>query len=72
MGKRKLVALRRLSFWCHVTVIILCLFLTVPRVGMLCLIVVNPDHTCFLTQIQLVDILMVFLEEFLREGIKNP
>ena len=41
--KRELIALLLLSFGCLVTV--LWLFLTVPRVGLQCLIVVFPDHT---------------------------
>ena len=42
MRKRELVA-----FLYHVTVSILCLFLTVPWVGMQCVIVVFPGHTHF-------------------------
>ena len=45
MGKRELVALLYLSFWCLVIVILLWLFLTVPWVGQQCVIVVFPDHT---------------------------
>ena len=36
MGKRKLVALLVLSYWCLVTIIDLWLFLTVPLVGLRC------------------------------------
>ena len=43
--KRKLVALRLLSFIFLVTVISLWLFLTVPWVGLQCMIVVFPCHT---------------------------
>ena len=43
--KRKLVALLFLSYRCIVTIIVLWLFLTVPRVGLQCVIVVFPDHT---------------------------
>ena len=43
--KRKLVALLLLSYRCLVTVNVLWLFLTVPRVGLQCVIVVFPDHT---------------------------
>ena len=43
--KRKLVALVVLSFRCIVTINVLWLFLTVPRVGLQCVIVVFPDHT---------------------------
>ena len=43
--KRKLVDLLLLSYRCLVTVNALRLFLTVPWVGLHCLIVVFPDHT---------------------------
>ena len=43
--KRELVALLLLSFGCIVTVNNLWLFLTVPWVGLQCVIVVFPDHT---------------------------
>ena len=43
--KRKLVALLLLSYRCIVTINVLCLFLTVPWVGLQCVIVVFPDHT---------------------------
>ena len=43
--KRKLVALSLLSYRCIVTINVLWLFLTVPWVGLQCLIVVLPDHT---------------------------
>ena len=45
MRKRELVALLLLSFGCLVTVNLLRLFLTVPWVGLQCVIVVFPDHT---------------------------
>ena len=45
IGKRELVALLCLSSWCFVIVIVLWLFLTVPWVGLQCVIVVFPDHT---------------------------
>ena len=45
MGKRELAALLCLSAWCRVTVIVLWLFITVPWVGLQCVIVVFPDHT---------------------------
>ena len=45
MGKRGLLACRCLSSWCLVIVIVLWLFLTVPWVGVRCVIVVLPDHT---------------------------
>ena len=41
--KRKLVALLLLSYRCIVTVNVLWLFLTVPWVGLQCVIVVFPD-----------------------------
>ena len=43
MGKRELVALLCLSSWC--LVIVVWLFLTMPRVCMQFVIVVFPDHT---------------------------
>ena len=43
MGKRELVALFSLSSWC--LVIVVWLFLTVPRVCLHFVIVVFPDHT---------------------------
>ena len=45
--KRELVALLYLSFLCLVTVNGLWLFLTVPSVGLQCVIVVFPEHTHF-------------------------
>ena len=46
MGKRELVALLNLSFWC--LVIVVWLFHTVPRVCLQFVIVVFPDHTLLL------------------------
>ena len=43
MGKRELVTLRFLSYWC--LVIIMWLFLTMPRVCLQFVIVVFSDHT---------------------------
>ena len=43
MGKRELVALLSLSSWC--LVIVVWLFLTIPRVCLQFVIVVSPDHT---------------------------
>ena len=43
--KRELVALLLLSYGRLVTVNVLWLFLTVPWVGLQCVIVVFPDHT---------------------------
>ena len=42
---RNLVALLLLSYRCIVTIHVLWLFLTVPLVGLQCVIVVFPDHT---------------------------
>ena len=47
-SKRELVALLLLSYGCLVTVNLLRLFLTVPWVGLGCVIVVFPVHTHFL------------------------
>ena len=46
--KRKLVDLLLLSYRCLATVNILWLFVTLPWVGLLCVIVVFSDHTHFL------------------------
>ena len=46
--KRKLVALLLLSYRCIVTINVLWLFLTVPWVGLQCVIVAFPYHTNFL------------------------
>ena len=43
--KRKLAALLLLSYKCFVTINVLWLFLTVPWVGLQCVIEVFPDHT---------------------------
>ena len=43
--KGELVALFYLSFLCLVTINVLWLFLTVPWVGLQCVIVIFPDHT---------------------------
>ena len=43
--KRKLVALLLLSFRCIITINVLWPFLTVPWVGLQCMIVIFPDHT---------------------------
>ena len=48
--KRKLVALLVLSYRCIVTINILWLYLTVPWVGLQCVIEVFPDHTYLLFQ----------------------
>ena len=53
MGKRELIALLNLSFWC--LVMVERLFLAVPRGCLHFVIVVFPDHThlLFLKEIQL-------------------
>ena len=43
--KRELVALLLLSYGCLVTLYVMWLFLSVPWVGLQCVIVVFPDHT---------------------------
>ena len=53
--KRELVALLLMSYRCVVTIKAMWLFLTVPWVGLLCLIVAIPDHTHFFTWINHVD-----------------
>ena len=45
MGKRELVAFLCLSSWCLVAVSALWLFLTLPWVGLQCVVVVFPIHT---------------------------
>ena len=52
MGKRELVSLLTLSFWC--LVIIAWLFLAVPRVCLQFVIAVFPDHTHLLIHYWLV------------------
>ena len=44
LGERVLVILLLLSSECHVFVVVLCLFLTVPWVGMQCVTVEFPGH----------------------------
>ena len=55
--KRKLFALFLLSYRCIVTINVLWLFLTVPWVGLQCVVVVFPDHT---------HLLFVYLKHFKR------
>ena len=45
MGKRELVALLSLSFWCLVMVV--CLFLAVPWIRLRFVSVVFPDHAYY-------------------------
>ena len=49
--KRKLVALLLLSYRCIVTINVLWLSLTVPWVGLHFVIMVFPDHTHYLFQV---------------------
>ena len=51
--KRKLVALLLLSYGCIVTINVLWLFLTVPWVGLQCVIAVFPDHTHLLFEVNI-------------------
>ena len=51
MGKRELVALLCLFSLCLVIVVVQWLFLTVPWVGLQCVIVVFPDHTHLLLNV---------------------
>ena len=48
LEKRESVALRLLLSECQFPVIVLCLFLIVPWVALLCVIVAFPAHTHFL------------------------
>ena len=50
-SKRKLDALLLLSYRCSVTINVLWLFLTMPWVGLQCVIVIFPDHTHLLSAI---------------------
>ena len=47
LGKKELVVLLKLSSYCLVAVSVLCFFLTVSCVGLLCLIETYSDHTHF-------------------------
>ena len=47
LGKKELVVLLKLSSYCLVAVSVLCLFLTVSCVGLLCVIETYSDHTHF-------------------------
>ena len=58
--KRKLVASIVLSYQCPFTVDVRWLFLTVPWVGLQCVIVVFPDHT---------HLLFVFCAQFLSRRV---
>ena len=51
--KRKLVALLLLSYRCIVSINVLWLFLTVPWVGLQCVIVVFPDHAHLLFELDI-------------------
>ena len=60
--KIKLVALLLLPYNCIVTINVLRLFLTVPWVGLQCVIVIFPDHThlLFVTERGTTDVIIVF------------
>ena len=53
MGKRELVALLSLSYWCLVIVVLL--FLAVPWVCLQLVIVVFPDHTHYFSKLTYVE-----------------
>ena len=57
--KRKLDALLLLSYKCIVTINVMLLFLTVPWVGLQCVILVIPDHT---------HLLFSFMQPFPRQN----
>ena len=65
MREIQLFALLLLSFECLVTVDDLWLFLTVPWVGLLCVIVVFPDHTHYIFSYRNVNSSFVFLNNSL-------
>ena len=67
MGKRELVALLNLSSWC--LVMVERLFLAVPRVCLLFVIVVFPDHTHLLFLIVKYNIGLKTLQQ---QGISEP
>ena len=59
MGKRELVTLLCVSFWC--LVIVVWLFLTMPRVCLQFVILVSPDHTRLLFFLALlIDYIMLY------------
>ena len=64
-GKRQLVALLLVSYRFIVTLNVMWLFLTVPRIGLQCVIVAFPDHAhlLFHSAVKLVH----FITEFLHE-----
>ena len=57
--KTELVSLLLLSFGCLVTVNVLLLFLTVPWVGLQCVIEVFPDHTHLLFEMMVLLLLLM-------------
>ena len=61
-NKKKLVVLLLLSYRCIVTINVLCLFLTVPWVGLRCVIVVFPDqiHLLFCECVKFLDGIFAF------------
>ena len=61
--KRMLVALLLLSYRCTVTINVLWLFLTMPWVGLQCVIVGFPDHTHLLFVFMAVVYILILLLE---------
>ena len=60
-GEKKNGCFTLIAFQCHLTVSVLCLFLTVPWVGLQCVIVAFPGHTHLLFHVIL-----------LRSNVNNP
>ena len=60
LGRKSWLISLFLSSWCHVAVIVPCLFLMVPRVGMQCMFVTFPCHTHTHAIIQLL-VVVVFM-----------
>ena len=65
--KGKLVDLLLLSYRCIVTINVLWLFLTVPWVGLQCVIVVFPDHTHLLFKVSLMRLKWLKLASLTQE-----
>ena len=69
--KTFLVALLILSYRCIVTINVLWLFLTVPWVGLQCVIVVFPDHTHLLFALRNINIKILMLFIFRRTQLSR-
>ena len=69
--KRELVALLLLSFGCLVTVNVLWLFLTVPWVGMQCVLVVFPGHTHLFFNGSINSVWQIGLHPFSKSTLKG-